>query len=253
MLQLSMCRPVSLATFHRREQSEMDWRDEKKQCAHCGTEFVQHATEAISTFSKRKFCSKPCADVAGFRFSGSAHYRWRGGRTKRSGLQSAWARKVISRDSATCQKCGATGVELHAHHIKDHKSHPELRWKLDNGITVCAPCHWKIHSASNENAVNSGNPQHNQGGGNPEPSQSLKALEGVTTRGRAYRRIETTCAECGKFISRRFSDAAGKSNLFCSYSCSSRHRVRVSGKCGNRYVHGGNASTSAAPERDDIV
>jgi hypothetical protein len=133
---------------------------------------------------------------------------------------------VISRDRATCRHCGVTGVELHAHHIKSHKDHPEFRFDVDNGLTLCASCHWQVHSKTTENGVNSGEPAAGGAGGNPDPSIGRKPVEGATTRGRAYRRWEGSCEWCGEFISRRWSDVVGKAHLFCSKSCASKHRAR---------------------------
>lgn len=59
-------------------------------------------------------------------------------------LHSAWRIFVFTRDDYTCQKCGAKG-ELNAHHIKSWINHPELRHSVENGITLCVPCHLKMH------------------------------------------------------------------------------------------------------------
>jgi hypothetical protein len=201
-----------------------------KTCKHCGGKFEQ-GTLPLVTFQRRKFCSRACADAGGLRYSGEAHPRWNGGTRSRPSAQGDWAQRVISRDKATCRTCGAKGVELHAHHIKEYAKHPAQRWQLSNGITLCAPCHWAVHSASNVNAVNSGNPQRKDGG-NPEPSAGRKLREGVTTRGRAYRRVEGQCRQCGAFVSKRKSDATG-ANLFCSKSCSATYNARA-GKIGKR-------------------
>jgi len=56
-----------------------------------------------------------------------------------------WRQKVFKRDNYTCQKCGKRGGEIHAHHIKSFKSFPKLRYKTDNGLTLCVECHKKKH------------------------------------------------------------------------------------------------------------
>ena len=221
-------------TANFRGEENPNWKGgerKPKACKHCGQLFKQGSLPLI-TFQRRQFCSKACADAGGKRYSGEQHPRWKGGTRDRPSEQHAWSERVINRDKATCRTCGAQRVELHAHHIKAYKDHPELRWKLSNGITLCAPCHWAVHSASNENAVNSGNPQHDQGGGNPEPSAGRKVREGVTTRGRAYRRVEGECRQCGAFVSKTKSDAVG-ANMFCSKSCSATYNRRA-GKIGRR-------------------
>lgn len=196
-----------------------------KECQ-CGEKFW-----VIPAKEHKKFCSKPCADKYGFRFTGEDHpnYSPTARRKNRGGSHHKWVNAVISRDAATCQHCGAKEVELHAHHIKSYREFPELRFEVSNGITLCFKCHWAVHTASNENAVNSVDPLTGKAEGNTEPSEGRKALEGVTTRGRAYRRWVGQCDWCGTTISKRFSDVKGKKYLFCSYSCSGKHRRQLYG------------------------
>lgn len=222
----------------------------QKQCQHCGSKFAIRPKQPITSFKKQKFCSKNCADLGGLRREGEKHpnFKATSRRNDRRGKHGSWARKVLERDKATCQKCGARKVELHAHHIKPFNSFPELRWSLDNGITLCYACHWAEHTALRDNAVNSGKPVVGLNGptGNPEPSDQRKPVEGVTTRGRAYRRFEGSCAECKAFISKRWSDTIGKANLFCSKSCAGKYNNR---KKSMAVI----SSTSAARESEDIV
>lgn len=53
-----------------------------------------------------------------------------------------WRTKVFERDNYTCVWCGARG-NLNADHIKPFSLFPKLRFKLDNGRTLCVPCHRK--------------------------------------------------------------------------------------------------------------
>lgn len=70
--------------------------------------------------------------------------RENGGRS--SPKYTRWRVRVFERDGYTCQKCGRVGGELNAHHIKPFKSHKNLRYVVENGLTVCVECHRKIHS-----------------------------------------------------------------------------------------------------------
>lgn len=66
------------------------------------------------------------------------------GKRKRGFLHQAWASLVKDRDKK-CTECGSI-YDLHAHHIKQYKDHPDLRHDVNNGITLCGNCHRKLHS-----------------------------------------------------------------------------------------------------------
>jgi 5-methylcytosine-specific restriction endonuclease McrA len=52
-----------------------------------------------------------------------------------------WRESVFGRDDWTCVLCGRRGGRLVADHIKSWRYNPELRFDLDNGRTLCDPCH----------------------------------------------------------------------------------------------------------------
>jgi 5-methylcytosine-specific restriction endonuclease McrA len=57
-----------------------------------------------------------------------------------------WSSTVKERDGYQCQHCGQTERSLlHAHHIKQRAAYPELRYDLNNGLTLCQTCHIKEH------------------------------------------------------------------------------------------------------------
>lgn len=75
---------------------------------------------------------------------------WRGGlRAERKRAMGQyeyrdWRTAVFTRDNWTCQCCGVRGVYLEADHIKPWCAFPDLRYEIDNGRTVCRPCHMKL-------------------------------------------------------------------------------------------------------------
>lgn len=83
--------------------------------------------------------------------SGEKHWNWKGGITpqnqrERSGKKyNEWRTAVFVRDNFTCQSCGRHGGDLNAHHIEPWSTAKELRFDVDNGITLCRECHRLIH------------------------------------------------------------------------------------------------------------
>ena len=80
---------------------------------------------------------------------------WKGGisRVYKTGYNSIqykeWRKQIFERDDYTCQKCGIRSGNgqvdyLTAHHIKPFSKYPQLRFDIDNGITVCELCHCKL-------------------------------------------------------------------------------------------------------------
>lgn len=82
--------------------------------------------------------------------SGENHYNWRGGTgtERHRAMQSLeyrnWRDAVFAQDNYTCQICDEYGGYLNADHIKGWKNHPELRYEVANGRTLCRACHYYI-------------------------------------------------------------------------------------------------------------
>jgi hypothetical protein len=132
---------------------------EKKQvevcCNNCGSKF----NKVPSDIRELNFCKTSCMHeyYSNNRlFSGMNSGTWNGG--KKTYYGENWLsqrRKIRERDNYTCQKCEITeeeyGQELSVHHIKPFilfNDYLEAN-KDDNLISVCEPCHRKIHSGDN--------------------------------------------------------------------------------------------------------
>lgn len=80
---------------------------------------------------------------------GNKSHFWKGGLTDknrllRTGLETRlWREAIFKRDNWTCVDCKVRGGKLEADHIKPWSLFPELRFAIDNGRTLCKPCHRK--------------------------------------------------------------------------------------------------------------
>lgn len=52
-----------------------------------------------------------------------------------------WKKAIYQRDDYICQICGKRGGKLQVDHIKPYSLYPNLRWKIENGRTLCIDCH----------------------------------------------------------------------------------------------------------------
>ncbi len=95
---------------------------------------------------------------------GASNPMWKGGVTpinraiRTSHQYKEWRMSVYRRDKFKCRDCGSKMTKknkLDAHHIKPFSLHPELRFEVSNGRTLCVPCHkntdtyaWKMRRTS---------------------------------------------------------------------------------------------------------
>ena len=120
----------------------------QKNCLICGIQFFVWRSHIKHRKGVGNYCSRKCLGVAnGKRLSGAGHWNWKGGISPRA-LSSVkyknWRTKVFERNNYTCVECGyGKGRILQADHIKSWKDYPELRFDVNNGRTLCKPCHMK--------------------------------------------------------------------------------------------------------------
>jgi len=83
--------------------------------------------------------------------TGDKHPKWKGGltpeneRIRKSMEAKLWKKAVYTRDNFTCQKYGIRGGRLVAHHIQNFSDFPELRFAIDNGMTLSEKAHKEFH------------------------------------------------------------------------------------------------------------
>ena len=82
---------------------------------------------------------------------GEKSYLWKGGISSENELIRKniefrlWREAVFARDNWTCQKTRVKGGKLHPHHIQNFSDFPELRFAIDNGITLSEETHKEFH------------------------------------------------------------------------------------------------------------
>ena len=82
---------------------------------------------------------------------GQKNNNWKGGITpenqkiRHSIEYKLFINSVFARDGYTCQKYGTKGGKIHAHHILNFAEYPELRFAIDNGITLSEKAHNEFH------------------------------------------------------------------------------------------------------------
>jgi len=136
-----------------------------KQCVTCFKKSIESLGKCIycNIIFKRKYCyAKFCSKNCHLKhkknlFIGNNNPNWKGGimsenkKERQSDKYKEWRVSVLKRDNYTCQDCKKIGGILHSHHIKSFSKHKELRFDINNGITLCFICHKKLHNNMNIN------------------------------------------------------------------------------------------------------
>lgn len=117
-------------------------------CRDCHYESRRGKVPYVMTFEVRFRMSKGKTG----KYRGVNNPRWNGGGTHTErervwhlGEYQQWRRAVFERDDYTCRNCFKRGGKLRAHHIKPWATHPELRYDIQNGLTLCHGCHLGMH------------------------------------------------------------------------------------------------------------
>lgn len=142
-----------------------------RDCVACGKTFEKKPENSRADWArKHTHCSIACAKKGnknrlGISYPawnkgkpgprGQANANWKGGVTPlnqviRTSLEyKLWREAVFVRDNYTCQICQIRGGDVHADHIKKFADFPELRMAIDNGRTLCVPCHRQTDTYGN--------------------------------------------------------------------------------------------------------
>jgi hypothetical protein len=126
----------------------------KQICQVCGNEFEVLACRVKE--GRGKYCSQKCLGMANGiylqeRIKGDKNPNWKGGVETQhhadytSKEYAEWRKSIFERDNYTCQICQNSKSRLNAHHIFPYSEHPDIKYFLHNGITLCVACHIIVH------------------------------------------------------------------------------------------------------------
>lgn len=135
-------------------------KNKLKYCKNCKSNLYNHLNKCCKNCNlvykakvhTQTFCSKEChLKYKSNKYLNDKNPNWKGGVTNKNKLERNskqyidWRNSVFIRDEFVCQDCGQIGGNLHAHHIKSFAKFKELRYDINNGLTLCFKCHKKIH------------------------------------------------------------------------------------------------------------
>ena len=131
------------------EKRRIAFNKRKKKCIGCDNKMSPNSKRCWDCLQKLRLCG---AIKTGKQFlPGPNHPNWIGGissdvqKIRNSNQASFWKRCCLIRDNFTCQKTGKRGGRLQVHHINNFSEFPELRFVIDNGITLSREEHRNFH------------------------------------------------------------------------------------------------------------
>jgi hypothetical protein len=122
------------------------------ECKNCGNAFAIWK----STRNRKRFCIKDCYSAYQEKQTADKSHLWKGGKTnlhqieRTRAIYTKWRNDVFARDNFQCQDCGVRSgngkrIILNAHHIRLFSEDEDKKFAVDNGITLCKPCHTLRH------------------------------------------------------------------------------------------------------------
>ena len=145
---------ASKGNKYRLGQNPTEETKEKMKKSHTGRHQSEMAKRKIAEYHKGLKLSettKKKMSESHKKFTGEKNPAWKGGITPINALIRSslvfdlWREAVFTRDNWTCQKYHIKGGKLCAHHIQNFAEYPELRFAIDNGITLSKKAHKEFH------------------------------------------------------------------------------------------------------------
>ena len=137
-----------------------NWKGGKSKCPVCDKLLARRESKYCNKHWERnsnsyigRIMTKETRDKISKTISGKNHYNWKIDRTKlkrynddtkdrRCYAYVNWRKQVWERDNFKCKISNSDCIgKIQAHHILSWKEYPELRYNLNNGITLCHAHH----------------------------------------------------------------------------------------------------------------
>jgi hypothetical protein len=121
-----------------------------------GRRMSQETRSKLSVIASARTLSGDTKAKIGDAVRGDKHPNWKGGVTypihalRKTKEYRHWRDAVLERDGYRCTKCHKSKHRLDAHHVFSFTLFPELRFDVNNGVTVCVICHTKYKDKLNQ-------------------------------------------------------------------------------------------------------
>lgn len=106
---------------------------------------IYRSAETVHSPEFRSYLASIFRSYYGMHWVDVIYYEPKQPESRHSTKYNTWRQAVYRRDGYKCMNCGGVDGGIHAHHIKPWADYPDLRFDVDNGITLCPTCHRAIH------------------------------------------------------------------------------------------------------------
>lgn len=131
----NFCSVECRTSFYSGEKHGMSNRMSIK-CDQCNKEFSRPESHINAN---NNFCDKEC------------YYEYLTCNDDRNSNEAKqWRNEIRNRDNWTCQDCKEKRENIEAHHIEKWRENEDLRFCLDNGVSLCPECHYLRHELNGD-------------------------------------------------------------------------------------------------------
>jgi hypothetical protein len=121
---------------HQRGKNHPRYSMKEVECEYCGESFQRRPSQMAKY---NNYCSEDCY-----------YLEVKSDRDKNKNEYKKWRNAVRERDEWVCQNCSFSGERIEAHHIESWSQNPELRFDVENGISLCIECHYFYHKNNDD-------------------------------------------------------------------------------------------------------